>query len=161
MADERHPVTDDPGTERLSIPPQYAALVERAAGFCPELTVPLVGAQIQTESQWDPNAVSPRGAQGIAQFMPATWREFGADHSGNGQADPFDPADAIPSLGSMMCRHIAEIRREGIAGDPVDLGLAAYNAGISAVKQYGGIPPYPETGAYIAKVRQLAESSGS
>ncbi|MGW8379473.1 lytic transglycosylase domain-containing protein [Streptomyces sp. ODS28] len=141
------------------IPERYRALVERAAGYCPELSVLLVGAQIQVESEWDPDAESSAGAQGIAQFMPGTWRVEGRDYSGDGRADVFDPEDAIPSLGAYMCRLIGVVRAEGIPGDAVDLALAAYNAGLGAVRRYRGIPPYPETRAYLRKVRELARES--
>lgn len=142
--------------QRVEIPPRYAALVAQAAAFCAELTESLVGAQIQVESNWDPDAVSPAGAQGIAQFMPGTWSDYGKDHSGDGRADVFDPADAIPTLGETMCLYADVVRREGIPGDVIDLALAAYNAGLGAVRRYNGVPPYAETRAYIRKVRDLA-----
>jgi hypothetical protein len=103
----------------------------------------LVKAMIQTESNWSPNAVSPAGAQGIAQFMPATAKRYGV-------SDPFDPAQAIPG----MLRYLRDLTNE--FGDPT-LVVAAYNAGEGAVRQHKGIPPYDETINYVRKVFGGAE----
>ena len=68
----------------------------QAAGS-PHLTESVLAAQLYQESGFDANAVSPVGAQGIAQFMPATWAAHGRDENGDGAADPFDIEDAIPA----------------------------------------------------------------
>ena len=99
------------------------------------------------ESGFDPRAVSPAGAQGIAQLMPATAR-------GLGVRDPFDPAQAIPAAARLLSGHVR-------AFGSVPLALAAYNAGPGAVRRYGGIPPYPETQAYVARVLALAGGAAS
>jgi Transglycosylase SLT domain len=91
---------------------------------------------------------------GIAQFMPGTWVEWGTDVDGNGAASPFDPADAIDAQGRFMCDLLR--RASGLAGDPVQLALAGYNAGWGAVLRYGGIPPYAETQDYIARITAMA-----
>ncbi len=84
--------------------------------MCPEMPAPVIAAQVQTESAWDPRAVSPVGAQGIAQFMPATWAAAGRDWSGNGVTDVWDPADAIPSQGGFDCSILAQLRPALAAG---------------------------------------------
>ena len=91
--------------------------------------------------------MSPAGAQGIAQFMPATAR-------GMGVSDPFDPAQAIPAAARLLSGHV-----RGFGSVP--LALAAYNAGPGAVQRYGGIPPYPETQAYVARILALAGGAAS
>jgi len=55
------------------IPAGYEALVQKAAQTCPGITAPLLAAQLEQESGWNPSAVSPAGAQGLSQFMPGTW----------------------------------------------------------------------------------------
>ena len=98
------------------IPQQYNALVVAAAkviGIDPAVA----GAQLADESSWDPHALSPTGAEGIAQFEPATWATWG-----NG-GDPYNPSDAIPAYG----RYMAALMKQ-FHGNLRD-ALAAYNAG--------------------------------
>jgi Rod binding domain-containing protein len=97
----------------------------------------LIRAVIHTESGGNFAAVSPKGAIGPMQLMPATAAELGVD--------PHDPVQNI--LGGS--RYLAALRKQ--FGDD-RLALAAYNAGPSAVQRHGGIPPYPETQAYVRKV---------
>lgn len=134
------------------IPLAYLPTVQHAAKACPELSVPLLAAQIQAESKWNPQADSGT-AQGIAQFDPSTWAAWGKDYAGDGKADVWNPKDAIPAQGAYMC-HLFKIVRN-VPGDPVQLVLAAYNAGPSAVFQAQGIPQINETQAYINKIEQL------
>lgn len=141
-----------------TVPAEYRSDLRKAAKECRAVTARLLAAQIEQESGWDPEAVSRRGAQGIAQFMPQTWGAWGFDANGDGTADPFDPVDAIRSQGRLMCHLVGLARESGLEGDPVDLALAAYNAGWSPVLEYGGIPPYPETQSYVPSIRERAES---
>lgn len=94
------------------------------------------------ESDLQADAVSRKGAQGIMQLLPRTAVEYKV-------GDPFAPADAIPG-GARMLRDL--LRR--YKGDR-QLATAAYNAGIGTVEKYGGVPPYAETMAYVAKVDAL------
>lgn len=141
-----------------SIPAQYVELITKAATVCPQISAPLLAAQIEQESGWNPDARSSAGARGIAQFMPATWQAVGKDYNGNGTASPLEPGDAIPAQAHYMCGTIARLKRAGIDGDLVNLALAAYNAGFGAVQRYGGIPPYPQTQAYVRRIRALART---
>jgi hypothetical protein len=128
------------------VPAQYRQLVlrsARAAGITPAL----LAAVLKAESDFNPRVVSSAGAQGIAQFMPGTARGMGVD-------DPFDPAQAIPGSARLIASGIREFRS-------VPLALAAYNAGGGAVRRYRGIPPYPETQAYVDKVMALAGQGGA
>jgi murein DD-endopeptidase MepM/ murein hydrolase activator NlpD len=139
-----------------AVPAAYLPALLRAAQTCPAITAPLLAAQLDAESGWNPRALSPTGAGGLAQFMPGTWASEGLDGDGDGIRDPFDPADAIASQASFMCRLLAAVTADAhLIGDPIDLALAAYNAGLGAVRRYHGIPPYPETRGYIHRIRTL------
>ncbi|MBF6025014.1 lytic transglycosylase domain-containing protein [Lysobacter niastensis] len=96
------------------------------------------------ESGFDSAAVSPKGAQGVMQLMPQTSREYGV-------TDPFSSEQSI----SAGARHLKLLLRR--YGGDLMLAAAAYNAGIGAVTRYGGVPPYAETQAYVAKVQVLHE----
>ncbi|MFG1626264.1 lytic transglycosylase domain-containing protein [Kribbella sp. NPDC049227] len=74
-----------------TVPAAYQELVVAAGEVCPGVSAPLIAAQIEQESGWNPNATSPVGAQGLSQFMPGTWAELGRDANGNGVNSPFDP----------------------------------------------------------------------
>lgn len=135
------------------VPKEYRAPIRQAAKECPELTPKLLAAQIDQESKFDPTAVSQAGAQGIAQFVPDTWSRWGQDLDGDGVADPFNPTEAIDAQARLMCFLIFEAKSSGIDADPIDLALAAYNAGWSQVVRYEGIPPFKETKAYVKRIR--------
>ncbi|MGE4031943.1 MAG: lytic transglycosylase domain-containing protein, partial [Thermoleophilia bacterium] len=139
-------VTGRPGTTAAAslpdwVPARYRAIITSAA-TANGLSPVLLAALLRSESGFDPRAVSPAGAQGIAQFMPATAR-------GMGLRDPFDPAQAIPAATRLLSGHMRSF-------GSVQLALAAYNAGPGAVQRYGGVPPYPETQAYVARILALA-----
>lgn len=102
----------------------------------------LVSAVIQVESGFNPRAVSPRGARGLMQLMPATAVILGVN-------DSFDPAENIDG----GVRHLRGLLDR--FGNDLALALAAYNAGEQAVMQHGGIPPYPETQEYVARILRL------
>jgi len=92
---------------------------------------------IGQESAWQPGAVSPKGASGLAQLMPGTARELGVD--------PNDPIQNMTGGARYLRQQLDAFGRP-------DLALAAYNAGPGAVKKYGGIPPYQETQDYVRKI---------
>jgi len=149
-----------------SIPNQaWVPWLERAGALCPQIPASLLAAQIEQESSWNPNAHSATiaglqtgGAEGLSQFMPATWATIGRNDAGDGNISPFNPIDAIMAQGRYMCQLAASISSDPALarGDVVALALAAYNAGLNAVQKYGGIPPYQETQAYIPSIAQLA-----
>lgn len=146
------------GLDTDKVPEKYEDIVAAAGEEC-DIDAPVIATQIATESAWDPDAVSPVGAQGLAQFMPATWDQWGADYDGDGTASPFDPADAIGAQADYLC-HLqgwaVDQRAEGdISGDKLDLALAAYNAGQGNVLEYGGVPPFDETVNYIERFDDL------
>jgi soluble lytic murein transglycosylase-like protein len=100
----------------------------------------LVRAVIQVESAFNPRAVSPKGAMGLMQLMPATAAQFGV-------TDPFNPGENIRA-GVTYLRQLLD-RYD----DNEQLALAAYNAGPGAVDKYGSkVPPYKETQNYVLKI---------
>ncbi|WP_370327640.1 transglycosylase SLT domain-containing protein [Euzebya sp.] len=124
-----------PGASTLAGVP-YAAELSAAAqrhGIDPRL----LAAIARAESGFNPSAVSPAGARGLMQIMPAPARSLGVD--------PMDPAQAADGA----ARYLSEqLRRFGT----VELALAAYNAGPGNVQRYGGIPPFNETRTYVTRV---------
>jgi cell wall-associated NlpC family hydrolase len=145
-----------PGT----VPSQYTLWVGTAGSLCQAVPPAVIAAQVQTESAWNPHAVSPAGAQGIAQFLPGTWSHYGQDANGDGTASIWDPADAIVAMGRYDCA-IASDLSPGVSagtlhGDLTSLALAGYNAGEGAVVAAHGIPPFIETQSYVATILRLA-----
>jgi soluble lytic murein transglycosylase-like protein len=122
----------------------YAPMIEQAAaryGIDPSLLYGL----IEQESGFHPAASSSAGALGLTQLMPSTAASLGV-------SEPLDPAQSIEG----GARYLSELLHR-FAGNTTD-ALAAYNAGPGAVEQYGGVPPYPETQQYVAKVLGYAAS---
>lgn len=141
-------------------PAQYVSWVGQAGAMCQAIPPAVIAAQIYTESDWNPNAVSPAGADGIAQFLPGTWSRYGVDANHDGTASIWDPADGIVSMGNYDCSLARDLSAGQVSGQLqgslTSLALAAYNAGEDAVLRYHGIPPYVETQAYVAQIMKLA-----
>jgi soluble lytic murein transglycosylase-like protein len=107
----------------------------------------LLAAQLMAESNFNPFAVSPAGAQGIAQFMPTTAQAYGL-------ADPFDPAASIDAQAHLMSDLLEQF-------GSVPLALAAYNAGPAPVAACDCVPSYPETQAYVTRILALMRGAGA
>jgi hypothetical protein len=140
------------------IPVEYLDLILSAGATCEQVSPALLAAQIQVESAWNPAAVSPAGAQGIAQFMPGTWSTWGRDRNGDGVASPFQPADAIPAQAAFMCALAGQVQA-GLAdgrltrGTVQQLILASYNCGFGCVVRAGGWPVgITETDRYVPSI---------
>ena len=127
------------------VPARFAPMLARAAQHW-NVSAALLAAQIYVESNFNPFAQSPAGAQGIAQFMPGTADAMGLE-------DPFAPGPAINAQARLM-RNL--LRRFGT----VPLALAAYNAGEGAVGSCMCIPANGETPGYVARVLALLRGAG-
>jgi hypothetical protein len=145
----RRPAGGGDGARRTGlpafVPERYAAILTRAAQRW-NVSATLLAAQLYAESNFNPFANSPAGAQGIAQFMPGTALALGLD-------DPFDAEQAIDAQAHLM----RDLLRRFAS---VPLALAAYNAGPAAVERCMCIPPYPETRGYVAKILGLMGGAG-
>lgn len=149
-------VADEGNGSVPTVPNGWGPLVEEAAETA-GLPSSVVAAQLAQESGWREDARSPAGAQGVAQFMPATWASYG-----NG-GDPFSASDAIPAYGRYMAALMKDV--QALAGDDADLlvrlTLAAYNAGPGAVREHQGVPPFQETQQYVNSILDAAQGSFS
>ncbi|WP_244328948.1 NlpC/P60 family protein [Streptomyces marokkonensis] len=130
------------------VPAQYAPLILQAAADCGEgLSPAVLAAQIKQESGFNPHAQSKDEngdpiADGIAQFIPSTWATWGVDGNGDGKKDVWEPEDAIPAQGRLMCSLLMKGKAHPqYNSSPIELALAAYNAGWGRVDQYKGVPP--------------------
>ena len=130
--------TSDPGLDQIV----------RDAAERHDLDPALVKAVISTESDWNPYAVSPKGAMGLMQLIPATAERFGV-------GNPYDPAQNVEGgtayLKELLDRYHGDLSKS----------LAAYNAGPGAVDASGGVPWYPETRRYVQKVTNAYYRSDS
>jgi soluble lytic murein transglycosylase-like protein len=127
------------------VPERFREAIARAAQRW-NVGAALLSAQIYVESNFNPFARSPAGAQGIAQFMPGTAAALGL-------RNPFDAEQAIDAQAHLMRDLLGRF-------GSVPLALAAYNAGPGAVAGCACIPPYPETQAYVAKILGLLGGAG-
>jgi hypothetical protein len=131
----------EPGAAKGGDIRKLAVEAARRHGLDPSLVLAVVG----VESSFRPDAVSPKGAQGLMQLMPATAASLGV-------ADPLDPAENLDG----GARHLGGLL-ERYHGDLVK-ALAAYNAGERAVDRHRGVPPYDETRAYVVRVLERYRS---
>jgi soluble lytic murein transglycosylase-like protein len=134
----------NPKLETILPHQNYASLIAATAQQA-QLPTALLQAVIQVESAYNPQAVSPKGAVGLMQLMPATAKRYGV----------IDRTDPVANLngGARYLRDLLTLFNEDLT-----LALAAYNAGEQAVKKYNNkIPPYQETINYVNKVKKLYE----
>lgn len=118
------------------------AAVFRKAAKARKVDDAFLRAIAHAESDFDREAVSPKGAQGLMQLMPDVQGDYGVK-------DPFDAAQSIDAAARHLRGLLARYKGNYV------LAAAAYNAGIGTVTKYGGVPPYAETIAYVAKVQAL------
>ena len=131
----------EPGDESKSL--SIVELIKHYA-YVYRLDSDLVRAIVRTESNFNANAVSAKGAIGLMQLHPETIKDLQL-------SDPFKPASNIAG-GTQYFRQMLN----RFNGD-LDLALAAYNAGPATVERYKGVPPYPETQNYIKKVKNFLQ----
>ena len=126
-------------------PTKYDSIIRSiAANYGLEPT--LIHSIIRTESNYDPDAVSPKGAMGLMQLMPETAKRYGV-------RDLYNPRENIEG-GVKYLKYLMDLYNR-----KTDYVLAAYNAGHNAIKKYGGIPPFPETRRFIEKVKSTYPNS--
>lgn len=128
------------------VPPRFRAPLLRAAARW-NVSAALLAAQLMAESNFNPFAVSPAGAQGIAQFIPSTAAAYGLH-------DPFDAAAAIEAQAHLMADLLRQLSSPTLA-------LAAYNAGPAPVEACRCVPGYPETQAYVTRILTLLGGAGT
>lgn len=129
--------------QTIELDDRYREIIYRASRIY-DVEEPLIMAMVKVESNFRPDAISPKGAQGLMQLMPETARRYRVDNS-------FNPRDNIYA-GALHMKTLL-IKYQG----DVELALAAYNAGPGAVEKYKGIPPYKETQNYVRLVLNYRE----
>jgi cell wall-associated NlpC family hydrolase len=178
------PAADSPAIQQVSaaadcqtgvlkpglVPPAFVPWLLKAGAICQGITAPLLAAQLEAENGFRHGSTAPvssTGAKGPAQFMPATWKTWGRDADGSGPPpDVNSIPDAVMAQGALMCENYRlcadGIANGQLAGDPVALALAAYNAGFGAVQRNGGMPSGGEyttqTQPYVYKIMQRAKA---
>lgn len=128
--------------ERIPLNRQAFSTIIQASAEVFAIDEALIRAIIHAESAYQPEAISPQGAQGLMQLMPATQKELQVENV-------FDPVNNIEG----GTRYLAGLMKE--FDQNIELAAAAYNAGPGAVRKYGGIPPYKETREYVRRVKIL------
>ncbi len=123
----------------------YDDIIKEAAGTY-EVDPQLIRAVMRAESAFNPMVVSPAGAQGLMQLMPALAEEMGV-------TDPFDPRQNIMA-GAKYLRWLLDLNRGNIP-----LTLAGYNAGPTIVSKYKRVPPFKETQRYVKQITGFLEDA--
>lgn len=169
LAASSAPTQAPPATGQLNVDaiPSHArylaAWVVRAGSICPQISPPLIAAQIDLESSWSSAAVAHNppanggDAIGIAQFQLGTWATWGGDYDHDGRNTPEDPEDATYAMGRLMCdlvawtnRHIGTGLLDGAA---LDIAWAAYFCGRGCILATGGVPAAGLAHDYPQQVR--------
>lgn len=130
-----------PSYDRAALEP-YIQEAAAMHGVSPDL----VRAVVQTESHFNPLAVSPVGAKGLMQLMPSTAKHMGLDN-------PFDPRENVLAGAKYL-----SLMLDRFNGNTA-LALAGYNAGPENVRRYRGVPPFGETRGYVKKIQNLVAGS--
>ncbi|MET4926990.1 transglycosylase SLT domain-containing protein [Streptomyces sp. PSRA5] len=140
-----------------AVPAQFLEHVKEAGAECDRIGPMVIAAQIQYESQWNQELVGLDGEKGLSQLPPDKFDEFGEDDDDNDDTSALDAADSIRAQGRYLCSLSKEIEtlaaNNKVKGDHLDLTLAAYDLGLSAVKQAKGVPASGGAQSYIYGIR--------
>jgi soluble lytic murein transglycosylase-like protein len=136
------------GETKFEKPKNFKILEKKADFYAKKYGIPvkLFRALIKAESNFNPRAVSKKGALGLCQLMPETAKELGVKN-------PFDPDENL-NAGALLLSRLYKKYKDW------RLALAAYNAGEGAVDRYGGIPPYRETISYVKNISREYRNQG-
>ncbi|MFI9644103.1 lytic transglycosylase domain-containing protein [Micromonospora sp. NPDC051925] len=149
---------DGKGTlDRTQVPAALADTIEDAGAVCTSISPIVIAAQIQVESGWDGAKVGPDGELGISQLPPAVFDRYGEDTDKNKKTSALDQEDSVMAQARYLCALADEaqglIDRKEAIGSALDLALVAYDQGMDAVREAGGIPATAEAQGYVAQVR--------
>ncbi|OZF01251.1 peptidase [Rhodococcus sp. 15-1189-1-1a] len=153
--------TGTTGLRPGSVPADFEPWIVKAGTVCPEVTAPIVAAQLEQEGGFDVNAHNAgSGADGPAQFMPATWAAKAVDGDGDGSKSTRSIPDAVMTQAAYDCE-LAGIAKESLAsgaltGDLTELYLSMYNCGPGATLSQGQVCQNTETLDYVAKIPRAA-----
>lgn len=138
-----------------AVPEQFRDQLLRAGERCAAVEAPLLAAQIEAESGWQPSLVTARGF-GLAQLSDAVYRDYGVDDNHNNQIDQLDPSDAIATQANYLCSLSDQVAAVSTDSDaPItNLTLAAFHVGPKVVIEGGGKLP-GESDAYVQRVLAL------
>ena len=142
-----------------SVPPEFREWILKAAKTCSAIDAPLLASQLYQENKFKYGAaapVSPDGAAGPGQFMPATWAAVGKDHDGDGVVDVNSIGDAVMSMADYDCQMAEQTQqwmRDGkVTGEATALMLSAYNCGPGNTLASGGVCGNAETTEYVHNI---------
>ncbi|MEU4528550.1 lytic transglycosylase domain-containing protein [Micromonospora ureilytica] len=149
---------DGKGTlDRTQVPASLADTIEDAGAVCTSIGPIVIAAQIEVESDWDGAKVGAGGELGISQLPPAVFDRHGKDTDKNDKTSALDQKDSIMAQSRYLCALADEaqglIDSGEAIGSALDLALVAYDQGMDAVREAGGIPATAEAQGYVAKVR--------
>ena len=149
---------DGKGTlDRTQVPAFLADTIADAGAVCTSIGPVVIAAQIQVVSGWDGAKVGPDGEVGISQLPPAVFTRYGEDTDKNNKTSALDQKDSIMAQAKYLCALADEaqglIDSNEAIGSALDLALVAYDQGMDAVREAGGIPATAEAQGYVARVR--------
>ena len=146
-----------------SVPAAFEPWIIRAAKTCPEVTAPLIAAQLKQEGNFNVNAHNAgSGADGPAQFLPDTWAAKAVDGDGNGTKDPRSIPDAVMTQAAYDCELAASMKKAlsagQVKGDLTELWLSAYNCGPGATLGQGQVCQNAQTLGYVKHIPEMART---
>lgn len=139
-------VAPTPGTAPKPLPDEYVPLVLAAGRECPEVPAPRIAAQVMAASGFAPGILGEDGAEGVAQFRPELWQAYAPSST----ASATDPEQAVPALGRAMCGLVEDL--DQLDGDAYLTALAAFQWGVDAIREAGGLPDAPSLRAFADMV---------